>query len=85
MAKRPSAITEPQNDLPKTRRWATTQDAAIHATCGQRTIQRMIADGFLPAYRVNARLVRVDLNELDDVIEGRALPSGRTGVKGVHA
>jgi len=33
-----------------------------------RTIRAMIADGRLTGYRSGTRLVRVDLNEIDDIM-----------------
>ena len=48
-----------------TRRWASVKDAAAHLGVVPRTIREMISDGRLRAYRNGARLVRVDLNELD--------------------
>jgi excisionase family DNA binding protein len=41
------------------------KDAAAHLGVVPRTIREMISDGRLRAYRNGARLVRVDLNELD--------------------
>ena len=47
------------------RRWASVKDAAEHLGVVPRTIRQMISDGRLRAYHNGARLVRVDLNELD--------------------
>jgi excisionase family DNA binding protein len=47
------------------RRWASIQDAADYLDIHPRTIRKMAADGRLTLYRSGARLVRVDLNELD--------------------
>lgn len=40
--------------------------AAQVAACNPRTIRRRIADGTLTGYRLGPRLLRVDLNEVDE-------------------
>ncbi len=47
------------------RRYVSMADAAEYLNVTTRTIRQMIADGRLTGYRNGARLVRVDLNELD--------------------
>ena len=47
------------------RRWASMDDAAAYLGVTKRTIRQMIADGRITGYRSNARLVRIDLNEVD--------------------
>lgn len=47
------------------RRYAKLAEAADYLGVTDRTIRQMIADGRLTGYRSGARLVRVDLNELD--------------------
>lgn len=47
------------------RRYATQAQAAEYLSVTTRTIRQMIADGRLTGYRSGARLVRVDLNEID--------------------
>lgn len=47
------------------RRYGSTQQAADYLGVTTRTIRQMIADGRLTGYRCGARLVRVDLNEID--------------------
>lgn len=42
-----------------------------------RTIRRRIADGSLTAYRMGPRLIRVDLNELDNLL--RPIPTAGCG------
>ncbi|WP_229276376.1 helix-turn-helix domain-containing protein [Agromyces kandeliae] len=51
------------------------QEAAELARVSTRTIRRRIADGVLPARRFGPRLIRVDLNQLDEM--GRPLPGRR--------
>lgn len=63
------------------RRWATTSETAEYLGCGERTVRRMIASGHIRAYRVNARLLRIDLNEADDAIAARCIPSAATPAK----
>lgn len=50
------------------RRYGSTQQAADYLGVTTRTIRQMIADGRLTGYRSGTRLVRVDLNELDDAM-----------------
>lgn len=47
------------------RRWASLAVGAEHLAVSEKTLRRMIAAGHIRGYRVGARLVRVDLNELD--------------------
>lgn len=55
------------------RRLASINQAAEYAVCNPKTIRRRIADGSLTGYRMGPRLVRVDLNELDDLF--RPIPT----------
>lgn len=48
------------------RRYATVNDAADYIGVSDRTVRKMIVDGRLTGYRSGTRLVRVDLNEIDD-------------------
>jgi excisionase family DNA binding protein len=56
-----------------TRRYASLADAAIYLGVNERTIRRQIADGRLTGYRLGDRLIRVDLNELDESL--RPIPT----------
>jgi excisionase family DNA binding protein len=51
-----------------TRRYITIADAADYLQISDRTVRRLIADGELTGYRMgrSRRLIRVDLNEIDD-------------------
>lgn len=51
-----------------TRRWASLAEAADYIHVSQKTLRRMIAAGSVTGYRLNARLVRLDLNELDALL-----------------
>lgn len=50
------------------RRWASLAEAADYVHVSQKTLRRMIAAGSITGYRLNARLVRLDLNELDALL-----------------
>lgn len=52
------------------RRWASLKEAADYLGLKEdRTIRGHIAAGKYPAYRLNGRLVRVDLNEIDSAMQ----------------
>ena len=59
------------------RRLARIDQAAEYAACSSKTIRRRISDGSLTGYRMGKRLIRVDLNELDDLL--RPIPSAAGG------
>lgn len=44
-------------------------EAADYAGVGLRTLREWITQGKITGYRMNARLIRVDLNELDAAFE----------------
>jgi excisionase family DNA binding protein len=50
------------------RRFVTPAEAAEYLGVTPRTIRQMIADGRLTGYRSGTRLVRLDLNEVDDAM-----------------
>ena len=50
---------------PPKRRWATIPYTADYLDVTERTIRQMIADGRLTGYRMNHKVVRLDLNEVD--------------------
>lgn len=50
------------------RRWASLQDAAIYMGVSVRTIRRWISEGQFKGHRMNDRVIRVDLNEIDDAM-----------------
>lgn len=56
-------------------RFADLAEAATYARCNPKTIRRRIADGTLTGYRLGPRLLRVDLNEVDDRLL-RPVPTG---------
>lgn len=51
------------------RRYAKLAEAAKYLGVTDRTIRQMIADGRLTGYRSGKRLVRVDLNEIDEAMQ----------------
>lgn len=55
---------------PTRRRYVKTSEAAEYIHCTERTIRAMIADGRLKAYRSGTRLIRLDLNDIDDHLAG---------------
>ena len=59
------------------RRLASIPSAADYAACSTKTIRRRIADGSLTGYRFGARVIRVDLDDLDDLL--RPIPSAKAG------
>jgi excisionase family DNA binding protein len=59
-----AGLAKPQANTGR-RRYVTIGDAAEYLQVTDRTIRQMIADGRLTGYRSGARLVRVDLNEID--------------------
>jgi excisionase family DNA binding protein len=51
------------------RRYVKLSEAAEYLGVTDRTIRQMISDGRLTGYRSGTRLVRVDLNELDEAMK----------------
>jgi excisionase family DNA binding protein len=58
------------------RRWGTVNDAADYLGLSTRTIRRWIADGVIAAYRVGPAMIRIDLNELDELPQRVAAAGG---------
>lgn len=63
----------PASDVGAKPRYASLDKAAAYVDTSPRTIRRAIAEGRLKGYRFGPRLLRVDLNEIDDVL--RAIPT----------
>ena len=59
------------------RRYASLSDAAEYIGVNEKTVRRRIADGTLIGYRLGGRLLRVDLNELDQAL--RPIPAVKAG------
>ncbi len=49
-------------------RWATIKQTADYLAVTPRTVANMLSARTLTAYRIGARIVRVDLNEVDAVL-----------------
>jgi excisionase family DNA binding protein len=70
----PSATVAPNRHVRRhpetqlTRRWASIQDTAAYLKVTDRTVRQMIADSRLRGYRNGGRLIRLDLNEVDDAM-----------------
>lgn len=58
------------------RKLVSQADAAGYIGCHVRTIRRRIADGSLTGCRMDTRLIRVDLHELDAIM--RPMPNAGT-------
>ncbi|GAA4482339.1 hypothetical protein GCM10023094_32070 [Rhodococcus olei] len=71
----PPAPTAPQVKLARPpRRLASLKDAAAYQSCSVNTVERQVDNGDLPAYRLpGSRLVRVDLNELDALLDAAVI------------
>jgi excisionase family DNA binding protein len=52
------------------RRYATIKETAAYMRINERTVRLMIDDGRLRAYRFGPRIVRLNLDEIDDVMAG---------------
>ena len=50
------------------RRLVPLAQASVYAACSTKTLRRRIADGSLTGYRMGPRLIRVDLDELDQLL-----------------
>lgn len=59
------------------RNLASITEAAAHAHVHRDTIRRRIADGSLTGYRMGSRIIRVDLDELDELL--RPIPTAKVG------
>jgi excisionase family DNA binding protein len=62
------------------RRWATLPELAEYLQISMVTARRLITRGTIPGYRFGNRIIRVDLNEVDDILGARPMPSVQTGV-----
>ncbi|MGB3673585.1 MAG: excisionase family DNA-binding protein [Candidatus Nanopelagicales bacterium] len=63
------ANQQPSRAERRGRRYAKPAEAAEYLGVTDRTIRAMIADGRLTGYRSGTRLVRVDLNEIDQAMQ----------------
>jgi excisionase family DNA binding protein len=69
-----TAVVQPPNRAQRRaeqhggRRYATIAETAEYLGVTGRTVRQMIADGRLTGYRAGARLVRLDLNQVDQAM-----------------
>lgn len=54
--------------MSKPKRLASLQDAGAHAGVHHKTIRRWISEGRIHGYRLGARFIRVDLDEIDAML-----------------
>lgn len=64
-----------RGDRAGTRRLVSLAAAAAYADVSTRTLRRYISHGRLTGYRVGPRLIKIDLNELDEL--ARPIPTAR--------
>jgi excisionase family DNA binding protein len=55
--------------VPRGKRFASVQDGAHYSGLSEKTLRRYISDGRLTGYRLGVRLLRIDLNELDQLFK----------------
>lgn len=58
-------------------RWAPLSEASEYLRVSEKTLRRLISSGAITGYRMGPRLLRVDLNELDDHL--RPIPTAGGG------
>lgn len=63
---------------PKIRRLQSIPGAAAYLGVSTKTVRRYIAAGRITGYRAGPKLIRVDLNELDALLQ--PVPTARGGV-----
>ncbi len=61
----PTEADVPRPDRRDSRRWASLQEAATYMGVGRHTVRVWIAEGRITGYRINQRVIRGDLNDLD--------------------
>jgi excisionase family DNA binding protein len=62
-------VVMPQANLTRPR-YVKISEAAEYIHCTERTVRQMVYDGRLRAYRSGARLIRLDLNDIDAHLAG---------------
>jgi excisionase family DNA binding protein len=66
---KPSNHHGPNRAERRARRYGKISEAAEYLGVTDRTIRAMIADGRITGYRSGTRIVRVDLNEVDEAMQ----------------
>ena len=69
MARISARVTNNPNSSDRRRRYAKQSEAAEYVGVTTRTIRQWIAEGRITGYRINERLIRVDLNEIDAAMQ----------------
>lgn len=64
-------MTDTQNRPP---RWATINETALHLKVSRDTLRRMVASKEIREHRLG-KLIRYDLNEIDDMLRGIPRPA----------
>lgn len=49
-------------------RWATVKETAEYVGLHHVSVRRMVADGRIRGYHLGPRILRIDLNEIDDAM-----------------
>ena len=62
----PCGPPEPEAPLP---RWASPRGTATYANVSVRTVTGLIAEGKIPAYKFGPRLIRINLNDVDALMQ----------------
>jgi excisionase family DNA binding protein len=67
----PTSRTKPTTPEPEAAapRWASPRSTAAYLNVSARTITYKIASGEIPAYRFGPKLVRINLNEVDALMQ----------------
>ena len=66
---RPNRYARRHPDERPSRRWASQKAAGKYAGVSDRTIRAWISEGLIRGYKVNQRVIRVDLNEVDAAMQ----------------
>lgn len=77
----PRSTTKPASTAPMRkgpRRYLTLSDAAEWLSLDEKTLRRWISQGRLTAYRVGPKLIRLDADEIENMI--RVVPTAGTSL-----
>lgn len=62
---------------PTSRRYVSIQDAAAYLGLTDGGVRKFISEGRLTGYRLGKRAIRVDLNEVEDLLQ--PIPTAKVG------
>jgi len=68
-------LAQPHPDM--ARRPLTAREVAEHYRCSPRTVQRMTAEGLIPALKLGRGIFRYDLLEIHQALRARGVRPGR--------